>query len=248
MNKDTNNGCIVCYEILSYSNKAVIKGCAHDFCLDCIKNWTLTSLSCPLCKQEFTTLQHTFTEDGNFQEEIISLPAPPPPIAVEDQLNCLDHNFFLGEVGKLLQSAERIHKNLWEDSKTGRGLNVFEKKQLSVAEGVCVELRNHKRRLQALLHFEPHVVLQDLYRLQELLEGSFQVSPASPPARYSANDAWEGNISDEEDDFVDDMAYLSISKTKVPKKGKGQSPNKAKVVVNNNNSNQPRGGRSKNRK
>jgi len=266
MNKDTNDGCIICYESVSEANKAVIVGCAHEFCESCIRNWTLTSLSCPLCKQEFTTLHHSF-KDGKFQEEVFSLPAPPPPTAVEDQLNCLDHNFFLGEVGRLLQSAERIHKTLWDESRTGRGLTSFQKKQLSVAENVCAELRNHKRRLHALLHFDPHVVLQDLYRLQDLLEESlYQTSPTPAPVRYSANDAWEGNVPDEEDDFADDFTYLSVSKVKVPSKGKGHSPRvKAGAGVGNNggggnnnnnnnnannanNANQPKGGRAKNRR
>jgi hypothetical protein len=222
-------GCIVCYETITTANKAIIKGCSHEFCLSCIKNWTQTSLSCPLCKQEFSVLQHTFTEIGECTEEVLSLPVVVPVAGVEEQLNCLDHSFFLAEVSRLLQAAEHAHKQLWLEGRVGRGVSIVEKQQLQVVESVCVELRNHKRRLQALLQFEPHTVLQDLYRLQGMLEntwhsphGQDSSSPqGTPPARYSADDAWEGNVPDDEDDMAEEMAYLAIAKSKQLHKGKG---------------------------
>jgi len=223
-------GCIVCYETITTTNKAVIKSCAHKFCLSCIKNWTQTSLSCPLCKQEFSVLQHSFKENGECTEEALSHPTLTPVAGVEEQLNCLDHSFFLAEVSRLLQAAEYAHKQLWLEGRVGRGVTIVEKQQLAIVESVCVELRNHKRRLQALLQFDPHTVLQDLYRLQGMLEASWhdpysQVgsSPqqAVPPARYSADDAWEGDISDDEDDMAEEMAYLAIAKSKQSHKGKG---------------------------
>ena len=43
---------------------------------------------------------------------------------------------------------------------------MWEQQQLGTVENVVAELRNHKRKLQALLQFDPHATLQDLYRLQ----------------------------------------------------------------------------------
>jgi hypothetical protein len=229
----TNNatpdmGCIVCYETITTTNKASIKGCSHEFCYICIKNWAQTSLSCPLCKQEFSVLQHSFKEDGACEEEVLSMPTA-APIAVEEQLNCLDHSFFLAEVSRLLQAAEHAHKQLWLEGRVGRGVSIVEKQQLQALESVCVELRNHKRRLQALLQFDPHTVLQDLYRLQAMLENMWRGSygdisgqqQAAPPVRYSADDAWEGDISDDDDELAEEMAYLAIAKSKQAHKAKG---------------------------
>jgi len=210
--------CVVCYEAITPSNKAVIKTCSHEFCLQCIKNWTQTSVSCPLCKQEFSVLQHSFQKDGTFVEESISIPTA-KPASVEEQLNCLDHSFFLAEVGRLLQAAERVHKQLWLDGRTGRGLSTIEQRHLQIVEAVCVELRNHKRKVQALLQFDSHSLLQDLYRLQNMLDEVWenpyeqQSAHQTPPTRYSADDAWEGNVSDDED-LVEDMGYLAIGKNK----------------------------------
>lgn len=231
-NVTSDSGCIVCYETITTANKAIIKSCAHQFCLSCIKSWTQTSLSCPLCKQEFSVLQHSFKENGDCTEEVLSNPTVAPVAGVEEQLNCLDHSFFLAEVSRLLQAAEYAYKQLWLEGRVGRGVSIVEKQQLQVVESVCVELRNHKRRLQALLQFDPHTVLQDLYRLQGMLENTwhnpygqdFSPPQGVPPARYSANDAWEGDISDDEDDMAEEMAYLAIAKSKQSHKGKGTQP------------------------
>jgi hypothetical protein len=152
---------------------------------------------------------------------------------VEEQLNCLDHSFFLAEVSRLLQAAEHAHKQLWLDGRVGRGVSIVEKQQLQVVESVCVELSNHKRRLQSLLQFDPHTVLQDLYRLQGMLEstwgGAYAPSTASqvaPPVRYSADDAWEGNISDDDDELAEEMMYLAISRSKQTPKGAKFVPQK----------------------
>jgi hypothetical protein len=218
-------GCVVCYENITATTKAVIKGCAHEFCLSCIKNWTQTSLNCPLCKQPFSVLQHSFNADGTSTEETLVPPAV-APVAVEEQLNCLDHSFFLAEVSRLLQAAEHAHKQLWLDGRVGRGVSIVEKQQLQVVESVCVELRNHKRRLQSLLQFDPHTVLQDLYRLQGMLESTWggvytpnAANHVAAPVRYSADDAWEGNISDDDDELAEEMMYLAVSKSKQTPKG-----------------------------
>lgn len=220
---NNNESCIICLESISHSNKAVIKGCSHEFCYECIRSWAHTNLSCPLCKQEFTTLHHTFQADGTFAEEVISQPPPAQAVPVEDQLGCLDHTFFLTEVSRLLQTVERIQKKLWVES-VGRGLDLTGQRNLVVAEEVCVELRNHKRKLQALLHFEPHVVLQDLYRLQAVIDRCFfpEPEPLIPPVRYSAADAWDGDLPDEEEDLIDDMTDLSLSKNRSKSKNQNQ--------------------------
>jgi hypothetical protein len=36
---------------------AAINGCDHQFCFDCIKQWSTTENSCPLCKARFTEIQ-----------------------------------------------------------------------------------------------------------------------------------------------------------------------------------------------
>jgi len=231
--------CVICFEHIALDTKAVIKNCAHEFCLICIKSWTETTTTCPLCKQQFDVLQHTFTSDGNYQEEKIE----PPNIkggdsgghnSVEQQLQCLDHSYFIGEVQRLLQDAERMHRQMWQESQSIRGLAAWEKQRLETLEGVVAELRNHKRKLQALLQFDPHTMLQDLYRLQDLLRSSYG-APVIPtyarsrsPVRYGADDADAvAELSDDED-FAEDMAYMNLGKNK-KKPAQQQRQSKSKV-------------------
>jgi len=224
---DAGNACVICFEHISIDTKAVIKNCAHEFCFSCIKSWTETTTTCPLCKQQFDVLHHSFTSDGSYQEEKID----PPNINrsdsgghnnVEEQLQCLDHSFFIAEVQRLLQDAERMHRQLWQANQSHRGLAPYEKQQLETLEGVVAELRNHKRKLQALLQFEPHTMLQDLYRLQDLLRASYGApviptySRARSPVRYGADDADAAAELSDEDDFTEDMAYMNLGKSKKP--------------------------------
>lgn len=237
---EAGTACVICFDHISIDIKAVIKNCSHEFCLPCIKSWTETTATCPLCKQSFDVLQHSFTSDGSYQEEKID----PPNIKgcdsggqnVEDELQCLDHSFFITEVQRLLQDAEIMHRQLWQESQSHRGLAPWEKQRLETMEGVVAELRNHKRKLQALLQFDPHTVLQDLYRLQDLLRSAYGV-PAiptytrsrSPVRRYGADDADAVAELSDEDDFAEDMAYLNLGKQSKAKKQAAQRSRKSKT-------------------
>eukprot|EP00026_Physarum_polycephalum_P007410 Phypoly_transcript_07470.p1 GENE.Phypoly_transcript_07470~~Phypoly_transcript_07470.p1 ORF type:complete len:342 (-),score=53.11 Phypoly_transcript_07470:164-1189(-) len=226
---DDGNSCVICFEHIDLESKAIIKNCTHIFCFTCIKSWMATTNTCPLCKQTIDVLQHSFTSDESFQEEKVEAPnlkhgdsSGGGQSNVEDQLQCLDHAFFIGEVQRLLNDAERRHRTLWQEAQSHRGLAMFEQQQLGTVESVVAELRNHKRKLQALLQFDPHATLQDLYRLQDLLQGSWGMpavthTRARSPVRYGADDADAAADLSDEDDFAEEMAYMSI------KGGKGKT-------------------------
>jgi len=189
-------------------------------------------------------LQHSFTSDTSFQEEIVEAPnldsrgGGGGAQEVGDQLQCLDHAFFITEVQRLLNDAERRHRQLWQEGKSHR-VSVWEQQQLETVEGVVAELRNHKRKLQALLLFDPHATLQDLYRLQDLLQDSWRGVPAAfatsarSPVRYSADDADQALADSDDEDLYDDMSNMKIGKATNGKKkggaGNGQRQSKSKA-------------------
>jgi len=228
--------CVICFEQISLQTKAVIKNCAHEFCLVCIKSWLTTTITCPLCKQEIDVLQHSFTSDDNYQEEKVEAPNITGGDSgggqdVEDQLQCLDHAFFISNVQNLLQDAERMHRTLYQESLSHRGLAAWERQRLETVEGVLAELRNHKRKLQALLQFDPYATLQELYRLQDLLRSSYgapvvQTTRSRSPVRYSADDAEALADEIDDDDFAEDMSYMSLNKQQAKKKA--PTPRRAK--------------------
>lgn len=236
---DDGSSCVICFEHIDLANKAIIKNCTHVFCFTCIKSWMATTITCPLCKQTIDVLQHSFTSDESFQEEIVEAPNLKQGDSggghVQDELQCLDHAYFIGEVQRLLNDAERRHRQLWQEAKSHRGLAMWEQQQLATVESVVAELRNHKRKLQALLQFDPHATIQDLYRLQDLLQSSWRGVPtvtyarARSPVRYSADDADAAADWSDEDDFSEDMSYMSIANAKGGNKKTTQRQSKSKT-------------------
>jgi hypothetical protein len=225
--------CVICLESIDLANKAVVKPCNHDFCFECIQSWVENSNTCPLCKTDITELQHTFHEDGNFSTTQVEAPAPRSS-AVEDELQCLDHSYFTGEVNRLLDAAERVLRSMLLDRSNVKSFNPMEAQHLELMENVVCGLRNHKRRLQSMLHFDPHAMLQDLYRLQETMDSVYAwrcrdprsqrnlpTSSAPAPRRYSAEDAWEWD-EEEEEEWAEDMAGMNLG-GKSRKKG-GRTP------------------------
>jgi len=238
---DDGTSCVICFEHIPLESKAVIKNCTHVFCFTCIKSWMETTITCPLCKQTIDVLQHSFTSEETFQEEKVEAPnlhrgdSGGGQSNVEDQLQCLDHAYFIGEVQRLLNDAERRHRQLWQEGQSHRGLAMWEQQQLGTVESVVAELRNHKRKLQSLLQFDPHATLQDLYRLQDLLQDSWRGVPqvayarARSPVRYSADDADNADDLSEDEDFSEDLSYLSIGGKGSKKATQRQSKSKVRT-------------------
>lgn len=57
-----DNECLICLDEIN--NLSTTDVCNHRFCFDCIRQWSLTSETCPFCKREFTQIFHDFKEDG----------------------------------------------------------------------------------------------------------------------------------------------------------------------------------------
>lgn len=234
---NNSESCVICLEAIPSPCKAVVT-CGHQFCLECIRGWVQTNRVCPLCKMEITWMRHTFADDGTHTTEEVcgaigAVPQSAPPV-IEDDLMCLDHQYFIAEVHRLLAAAERIHRQLDTDRRTTRGLSQWEAQQLEIVVDLVATLRNHKRHLQAMLQFDPHVLLKDLYQMQEsmdqLFEGPPQArrgqSPPSAPVRYSAYDAWNADVSDD-DELAEDMAYLNVGKSRSKSRNKGKKSKEA---------------------
>lgn len=49
--------CTICFEEIK--NKASLNNCDHKYCYECIKQWSRSSNSCPLCKKRFQYLMYT---------------------------------------------------------------------------------------------------------------------------------------------------------------------------------------------
>ncbi|KYQ93169.1 hypothetical protein DLAC_05803 [Tieghemostelium lacteum] len=115
MNNNSNNGgyksngdkdCSICLSTIQ--NETEISDCKHKFCRECIENWVLNQIKCPLCKRDIKELVVV----GSGQSIKVNEPKKPPPSEVEVDLACLDHKYFLEEVNKLLSLCEIIKLQL----------------------------------------------------------------------------------------------------------------------------------------
>ncbi|XP_050062684.1 E3 ubiquitin-protein ligase Topors-like [Aphis gossypii] len=57
--------CSICLDGLT--NKCYTDSCLHLFCFECLKQWSFSEPSCPLCKQRFNTIFHSFDDQGDHQ-------------------------------------------------------------------------------------------------------------------------------------------------------------------------------------
>lgn len=55
--------CVICLLEIP-TKKAVIRDCKHEFCVDCLNEWTKITNKCPICKTEFFSIN--FFKGDNF--------------------------------------------------------------------------------------------------------------------------------------------------------------------------------------
>lgn len=51
-----DDDCQICLEKLDKSTSSFVNGCKHIFCDECIRAWSQTSTSCPVCRHEFNAI------------------------------------------------------------------------------------------------------------------------------------------------------------------------------------------------
>ena len=60
--------CAICHGSIQPQEAALIRGCDHPFCVDCILNWALQKPKCPLCNMAFTHLWTYRMLDGTYND------------------------------------------------------------------------------------------------------------------------------------------------------------------------------------
>jgi hypothetical protein len=69
--------CAICHGNIQPLEVALVHGCDHPFCCNCILNWALQRQRCPLCQVDFTHLWMYKQLDGTFndylREELVAL-------------------------------------------------------------------------------------------------------------------------------------------------------------------------------
>jgi hypothetical protein len=164
--------CLICLNSISEETVSRIKECKHLFCYECISKWAKTKLTCPLCTKKFEVIEFHFASDGTCEEKKFEEPTKRPD-DVDVDLSCLDFNYFLDEVNRLLENGERlfamtkalarqngkVHLHFSNDSKLTPTLHT-----------VLCTLRNIQTDLLNEVRFDPLVLIQQLYDIENTLK------------------------------------------------------------------------------
>lgn len=230
------NVCAICMNTIEPAKKAQIDNCKHEFCCECIEAWSKTKLSCPLCTLTFNKLLVNFSADGkSYEEKNITIAPKGISTSISDDLQCLDHTYFLQEINRLLTDTETMQRQLARQSQS-RLKNTWESTKSNVLQNLVSTLRIYRESFVNYCSFEPELMLRELYDLQDELsqlrkgpnaislisKARSQSASANTTMRYSADDA---DDCFDDDDFLEDINRMHIKK----------KPNSQRTPANNNN-------------
>jgi hypothetical protein len=197
--------------------------CSHCFCKTCLDSWSLVEtarqkgalIRCPLCKQpiEDDKARACFFDDA--QSDGIYALKRSDCVAQEqtvEQLDCLDHSFFGGEVFRLIEVVERKQRTLearqpMRRSRDGRRVwsNAQERRDHDTLQQCLDELCALQVSLaDGATRYDAAATLQRLYELEAIVIAPSSIGSAAnnhdaDRRRYGANDI-PSSSSDENDD------------------------------------------------
>lgn len=64
--------CPIC--LGTYKNKCFTDSCLHQFCFNCLLEWSKIKAECPLCKQSFKSIIHNVKSEREFEEYLVQQP------------------------------------------------------------------------------------------------------------------------------------------------------------------------------
>ena len=186
--------CSICLEEVR-DTYTEVPGCGHRFHPGCLSTWCLQKPACPLCTVHISQVQvhqpqTTFTK-------IVHAAVPESP---EANLDCLDHNFFGEELGKLRRIASGV--KLARLRKRGVQTDPSAAEALLAIQSRIESLLSANRSMQ---HFSPQALMQEIAdlnkSLQDLKSGTASV-PVPLKAVYGSED-----FADIPDDSDEDLDY-----------------------------------------
>lgn len=118
--------------------------CRHSFCYACLTQWLMIKSICPLCKTNFNSIRHSFTEDGLYQVLEVTSQLNDTPTSEESV-----ESFF-----SIITRAVFYHRNMWAEPLSDsngrfRGFN----------SRFYIENRGEFTRLSEFIHRELYALL-----------------------------------------------------------------------------------------
>lgn len=147
----------------------------------------------------------SFREEHTPQYLLDQTPVCDPNAAVGGPLDCLDHTYFLGEVNRLISLARhlentlhRAHAGFSSHFHFVDSSKVPNEVRWQATQSILHRLDRLRSDFQQFESFDPFIVLQDLYNMQDRLAEiqSGHYPEQSPSRRYSSEPAALANEDD----------------------------------------------------
>eukprot|EP00002_Diphylleia_rotans_P034258 TRINITY_DN7343_c0_g1_i2.p1 TRINITY_DN7343_c0_g1~~TRINITY_DN7343_c0_g1_i2.p1 ORF type:complete len:263 (+),score=61.73 TRINITY_DN7343_c0_g1_i2:47-835(+) len=234
--------CPICHECIDPHELAVIKGCQHRFCNECIQQWGQNhKQTCPLCQVEFHEVILSAYQP-NARHVTIVCDAVKQDVTAEDDLMALDHEYFLPQVQLLYGNLDAILRSVRARMMRGnpkikatRGFS-HDERQLGMIETAMDTLSFHLECMLSHQRIQPLAVMTELQKIEEMIaahrDDPFAQkyvdihAPYQSPLRISAADAENMSPSDWDDDgflYAGEPSELTLANFVVTKKAKGPS-------------------------
>jgi len=218
--------CPICLEKIKHITG--LSTCSHKFCIECISSWSKKRRNCPLCNVEFNCFR-IVQVDGTFEEKAVPTPSFIEEADIVNDLECLDHTYFLEETRRLLRATEHAQPRFRPSVMNSKS---WESRNWDTLQQAIVRLKEFVNLFMSDEHFEPYAILQELYDIEERVNavmtdplGMRQASMTETVVRYGADD-FEDLLSDSDDDFRDDWKDSQSSKKQ--RKPNGRIPTSKK--------------------
>ncbi|KAL0482726.1 RING finger protein [Acrasis kona] len=192
--------CVICHTDLTLEHVQLthVKSCNHVFCYPCIKTWSTEYVpKCPLCKVPVTAL----CREG-FEDEIIENNKNEQPKSPRGgPLDCLDHAYFLREIGILLSEAKRVlcglertNSSFNSNYKYNSRSKAAHQQRFSALKEAELTLTYMRGEMQSLGEIDPFFTLSQLYKIQEIIVHN---SENREEERYDEDDYYNDDYDDD---------------------------------------------------
>ncbi|KAJ7544427.1 hypothetical protein O6H91_08G009600 [Diphasiastrum complanatum] len=111
--------CPICLGTVDDGRRAVLWGCMHRFCVDCLEAWSKLRRSCPLCKAEYFGWNQGGTCPGEIEKRLLPPLKSRPSLCLEDYRPSIAESEFSDRtstssrgLGRLVSGRESVRNTL----------------------------------------------------------------------------------------------------------------------------------------
>ena len=132
--------CPIC--LTAISNRALTDTCSHEFCFECISQWSTNHNRCPICRQTYTNIKYNIVSDQTFEQMVV---AQQPEANDEEEIAAILRRMllYLRVIG-LRNRTQRRREQMFED------LNQLQESNVRATEEFRQQIQDMRQSLRQM--------------------------------------------------------------------------------------------------